>query len=88
MAKDPYEYRGATPDTFGRSGRVVTPGATDLDPIAKSVVCLTTGDVTIVPVGNDNATTLAFTGLAAGTVIPYQVRRVTAATATVATIDD
>lgn len=83
-------YDGIIPDeaTFGRKGRVITPAATDLDPIAKSLVLLTAGDVTIVPADNADAATLAFVGLAAGAVIPFQVRRVTAATATVATIED
>lgn len=74
--------------SFGRKGRVVTPGATDLDPIAKAVVCLTTGNLTIVPVGNANGDTLTFTGVPVGFTPPYQVRRVTAATATVATVED
>ena len=78
----------ATPNGFGRKARIVTPGATDLDPVAKGVVCLTAGNLTIVPVNNADATTITFTGVPVGFVPPYRVRRVTAATATVATIDD
>lgn len=37
---------------------LITPGANDLDPIAKSVVCLTVGDVTVIPTNNDNGDTL------------------------------
>ncbi len=73
---------------FGRRGSVITPGATDLGTIAKTVVMLSAGDITIVPDGNDNANTLAFVGLSAGQVVPYQVRRVTACTGTCASVDD
>lgn len=83
---DPFASNIETPLSLGRKGDVITPGSTDLDPLPKSVVCLTAGDVTIVPDGNANANTLAFEGLPAGYVIPFRVRRVTAATATVATI--
>lgn len=74
--------------SFGRRARIITPGATDLDPVAKAVVCLTAGNITIVPLGNADAVTITFTGVPAGFVPPYVVRRVTAATATVATVDD
>lgn len=74
-------------DSFGPKGRVITPGATDLSPVAKSVVMLSAGDITILPTGNENADTLAFVDLPAGYIIPYRVRRVTACTGTCATID-
>lgn len=88
MATDPFASTIKAADSFGTTSRIVTPGATDLDPIAKAVICLTAGDITIVPVGNANAVTLAFVGVPAGFVPPFRVRRVTAATATVATVDD
>ena len=75
-----------TPDSFGTVGAVITPGASDLSPFAKAVVCLTAGNITIVPVGNADAATLAFVGVPAGFIPPYRVRRVTAATATVASV--
>jgi hypothetical protein len=84
---DPFSSNSPTPSSFGTVGTIITPGATDLDPIAKAITLLTAGNVTIVPVGNDNADTLAFVGLPAGWVSPYRVRRVTAATATVATVE-
>lgn len=87
MASPEWTQSGNGSDSFGPKGRVITPGATDLDPIAKSVVMLSSGDITIVPDGNANGTTLAFTGLSAGYIIPYRVRRVTACTGTCATID-
>jgi hypothetical protein len=76
-----------TPDQFGKVGAVITPSASDLTDIPKGVVLLTAGNVTVVPVANDNADALAFVGLPAGYIIPFRVRRVTAATATVATIE-
>lgn len=87
MASDPYKSTAQSADSFGTKGRTITPGATDIDPIPKGLVVLSAGDATIVPVDNANAETLAFTGLAAGAIIPFRVRRVTAATATLATID-
>lgn len=83
---NPYVDYNPAPSSFGTIGTIVTPGNTDLDPIAKAVICLTAGNITIVPVGNSNAVTLSFVGVPAGFVPPFQVRRVTAATATVATI--
>ena len=77
-----------TPTSPGTKGAVIAPAASDLDPIPKGVVLLTAGDVTIVPALNEIAGTLAFVGLPAGYVIPFRVRRVTAATATVASITD
>lgn len=85
---DPYDTFTPTPSSFGQKARIVTPGATDLDPVAKAVVCLTAGNITIVPADNDTAVTLAFVDVPAGFSPPYRVRRVTAATATVATVDD
>jgi hypothetical protein len=74
-------------DSFGPKGRPVTPAGTDLDPSAKAIVMLATGDITVVPDGNANATPLAFIGLPAGYIIPYRVRRVTACSSSCATID-
>lgn len=87
MALPEWNQTANKSDSFGRKGRTITPGASDLDPIAKSVVMLTTGDITIVPDGNSNASTLVFAGLPAGYIIPFVVRRVTACTSTCATID-
>lgn len=88
MATDTYSTYSSGPSSLGRKGRVITPGATDIDPIAKSVTALTDGDVTVVPVDNADVDTLAFVGVSPGWICPYQVRRVTAATAVVATIED
>jgi hypothetical protein len=87
MATDNYQSFVSSPESFGVSSRIVTPSNDDLDPIAKGVICLTAGDITIVPSQNDDGDTLAFVGVPAGFIPPFRVRRVTAATATVATID-
>ncbi len=78
---------GNRSDSFGFKGRVVTPASTDLDPIAKSIVMTAAGNITIVPLNNAAATTISFTDLPAGYVIPYFVRQVTACSGTCATID-
>lgn len=85
---DPYAPFGKSPSSFGTKGELITPGNDDLDPIAKAVVCLTAGNLTIVPVENADGDTLAFVDVPAGFSPPYRVRRVTAATATVATVGD
>lgn len=72
-----------TSSSLGAKGRVITPGATGLDPPAKGVVCLTGGNITVVPIGDADADTLTFSGVPAGFVPPYRVGRVTAATATI-----
>jgi len=84
---DFYSSSPPSATTPGTIGQIITPGATDLNPTAKSIVTLTSGNVTLVPVGNAPSDTLAFVDLPSGWVCPYRVRRVTAATATVATIE-
>ncbi|MFO1126368.1 MAG: hypothetical protein U1E25_14565 [Methylocystis sp.] len=85
---DPYKNSGGDLQSPGRRGFSITPGSSDLATVAKSLAVLAAGNATIIPVGNADSETLTFTGLIAGQVIPYQVRRVTAATATLATIED
>lgn len=84
---DPYKNAGSDLQSFGRRGSVIVPGATDLPNVAKGLVCIAAGDATIIPVDNPDTGTIPFTGMSVGTVIPYVVRRVTAATATLATIE-
>jgi hypothetical protein len=76
-----------TPDSPGVSARAITPGSSDISPRPRRVVVLATGNATIVPEGNANEVTITFTGLPVGYILPYYVRRVTAATATLATVD-
>lgn len=87
MASPEWNQGGASSSSFGAKARVITPGSADLDPIAKAVVMLAEGDITIVPVGNANGVTIQFTGVPAGFIPPYQVRRVTACTSSCATVD-
>lgn len=77
---DPHEAELVTGSSLPTESRAISASATDLDPIAKSLFIAVGGDVTFVPVGNDDANTVVCTGLAAGTVIPFRVRRVTAIT--------
>lgn len=75
--------------SFGRKGSVIVPNdASDLPTYAKAIVVLSPGDVAIIPVENADGATLTFTGLAAGQIVPFQVRRVlaTGTTASVASI--
>jgi hypothetical protein len=73
--------------TLGTRMRVAVPGAQDLEPIAKTVTHLTGGDITIVPLGNPDDEPISFTGVAAGWIAPCVVRRITAATGSVATVE-
>jgi hypothetical protein len=85
---DPYETYAKGPSSLGAEGTVITPSDNDLDPVPKAIVLLSAGNLTIVPLGNDDADTLTFTAAPCGFVPPFRVRRVTAATATVASIHD
>ncbi|WP_425287893.1 spike base protein, RCAP_Rcc01079 family [Rhizobium ecuadorense] len=87
MASPEWNGGGRTATSFGRKGAAITPGATDLDPIAKAVVMTTTGDITIVPADNATSVTITFTACPVGFIPPYQVRRVTACTGTCASVD-
>lgn len=84
---DPWKGMGGDLHSFGRRGSVVTPGASDLPSFSKGLVVLAPGDATVIPADNPDDGALTFTGLTVGQVIPYIVRRVTAASATLATID-
>jgi hypothetical protein len=88
MATDPYSGFSTTPDSFGTRGTILTPGETDINPVPKAIVCLTAGNLTVLPFGNPDGETIAFVGVTAGFVPPFRVRRVTAANATVASIFD
>ena len=84
---EPNYTHAATATTPGNLMRLVTPADADLpDGIAKSVVALNAGDVTIVPADNADDEEFEFTGVTAGWAAPCRVRRVTAATAAVAAV--
>lgn len=87
MASPEWNRGGANATNFGSKGAAITPSASDLDPLPKAVVMTSTGDITIVPDKNANATTITFTGCAVGFIPPFVVRRVTACSGTCASID-
>lgn len=87
--KDPYTTTTPGINGFGRGSRAVTPhDTTDLSPYAR-VVCLTAGNIAVVPVNNADNVPVAFVGVAAGFVPPFWVKRVnsTGTTCTVMTCD-
>lgn len=83
---DPWKNASGDAQSFGRRGYVVTPGASDLATVSKGLFVIADGDVTFIPADNADDETLTVS-VVAGAVVPYLVRRVTAATATVATIE-
>lgn len=89
--KDVNQYPGPTLYSLARIGRAVSPSDTvDLDPYAKGVVCLTSGNISIIPTKNADGATVDFVGVSAGFIPPFQVRRVmqTGTTCTVAAAYD
>jgi hypothetical protein len=86
-AVDPYSAFASYPGSCGSVGKAITPGGTDLSPIPKAVVCGQAGNITFIPVGNDDTGTITMTGVSPGYVPPYRIRRVTASTAAPYTIE-
>ncbi|OWK21300.1 hypothetical protein AJ88_19215 [Mesorhizobium amorphae CCBAU 01583] len=77
--EDPYEDIGPSLLSFGRSSRLVEPSDTeDLPAVAKSIVCTTAGNISVVPVLNDDDVPVPFVAVHAGFIVPFQVRRVMA----------
>ncbi|PAP97821.1 spike base protein, RCAP_Rcc01079 family [Mesorhizobium mediterraneum] len=88
---DPYEDNQPGPESLGRSARLVVPSDdNDLPVVAKSVVCTTAGNISVVPIGNADYTPVPFVDVPAGYLVPFQVRRVmaTGTTATAWTLED
>jgi len=84
MAQPEANLTPNTYDSFGKTTRAIS-GVTALDPIAKSIVLLTAGDIVVTPAGG--STTLSFVGLPAGYIIPFQCKAATATAGVAATID-
>ena len=84
------QWRGqSSPISLGRRGVPVTPAASDLPGgVAKAVVMLQDGDVTVVPADNADEGTIAFLGVSAGFLPPFQVRRVTACSSSCVAVYD
>lgn len=81
----------ATPMTYGRRGRLVTPSnTTDLPGPVKAVVVVGAGNVSVLPISNPDDEPIVFIGCEMGFIVPYQIRRVlaTGTTATVWTCED
>jgi hypothetical protein len=73
------QWRGqSSPISTARRAVVITPSSDDI-PVAKAIIMPAGGDVTVVPVDNEDADTVAFVGVPPGYIVPFQVRRVTAA---------
>jgi hypothetical protein len=87
-----YDEYSAGPQTFGRRAVAVTPNDdADLPSgVVKGVVCLTSGDLSVVPLDNADNAPVNFVDVPAGFVPPFIVRRVrsTGTTATVVTVED
>lgn len=81
-----------TASSFGAKARAITPSdSADLNPApVKAVVCLTAGNISVIPTGNADNAPVAFVGVSAGFVPPFQIRRVmaTGTTCTVMTVED
>jgi hypothetical protein len=88
-SKDPYATTTPGINGLGRRARAVTPSDTDDLQQYTRIQCLTSGNVAVIPIMNDDNDPVAYVGLAAGAVLPVWVRRVmsTGTTATVRTCD-
>lgn len=87
--KDPYTTTSPGINGFGRRSRAVTPHDSDDMAQYSRVVCLATGNISVVPVNNADNAPVAFVGVPAGFVPPFWVKRVnsTGTTVTVMTCD-
>lgn len=93
QTKDPYATFAAAPGLFGRTAAAVTPSDTvDFTSYPKAIVVTVTGNLVVLPLkaADDGAHLVTFTGMAAGFVVPFRVRRVlaTGTTASLAAISD
>ncbi len=89
QTKDPFASTASTPTSFGGSARTVSPSdSTDLNPYARLLVTVG-GTLAVVPKRQANDTAVNLGTVAAGFVVPFEVRRVylPGTTATVITID-
>jgi hypothetical protein len=90
MALSKTNVKGSS-SSYGSKARAVTPSDTvDLNPApVKAVVCLTSGNISVIPTANADNAPVAFVGVNAGFVPPFQVRRVmaTGTTCTVMTVE-
>jgi hypothetical protein len=93
QVSDPYVGFQSSPDSFGGNSVAVTPSDTvDFTAYPKGIVVTVTGNLVVLPLKapDDGSHLITFTGVAAGFICPFRVRRVMATntTASVATIQD
>jgi hypothetical protein len=92
-ANDPYAGFSFNPETLGTNSVVVTPSDTvDFTSYPKGISVAATGNLVVLPLKapDDGAHLITYTGVAAGFMPPFRVRRVmaTGTTATVVTVAD
>ncbi|WP_342360792.1 hypothetical protein [Terrarubrum flagellatum] len=75
------------PGYIGGKGALIVPSNNDFSVIPRNIVALTAGNVTFLPVDQDDASPLTIY-LDAGRTMPFFVRRITAASGTLATVED
>lgn len=91
QAIDPYFTFTPNRDTLGNNSAAVTPSDTvDFTSYPKGLVVTVAGDLRVLPLKGIDGTYITFTGVLAGFVVPFRVRRVqaTGTTASCATIAD
>ncbi|WP_342360791.1 hypothetical protein [Terrarubrum flagellatum] len=77
----------STGGAYAYSGAILTPANADFSEIPRQIMALAEGDVTFLPIGNDDASPLTM-HLYAGWSVPYFCRRVSSATATLCILKD
>lgn len=88
--KDPHASADPTRETLGTKSNPITPSdSADLNPYPKAIVVTAAGNLVVLPLKNADGATVTFTGVAAGFVPPFRVRRVlsSSTTASVATVE-
>lgn len=93
QTKDKYANYSFSLDSLGANSVAVTPSDTvDFTSYPKGIVVTATGNLVVLPLkaADDGSHLITFTGVAAGFIVPFRVRRVMATntTASVATISD
>jgi hypothetical protein len=92
-ANDSFSNFGNSLDSFGRNSAVVVPSDTvDFTSYPKGIVVTSPGNLVVLPLTavDDGGHLVTFTGISAGFIVPFRVRRVmnTGTTASCATIFD
>lgn len=87
MADNRYTSYANTPDSLGTRGVLVAASGSDMAGNIKALICIATGDITFIPVGNADNETITLTAVPALFIPPWRIRRVTAVTGTFYTIE-